>query len=213
MFMQNAVSKPRNGVLYQALASVRISGCQNQREVSNEDQAEHCRQFLHYLTGGAGLDLNVIACIGKGELLVREELADIERELRTRRYDFFINEDLGRLVRGETAKTLFGIAVDHGTRAISIHDDIDTIHDNWEERALEACADHIGHNRHVSRRIKQKSLNRFRMRGELFQMPIAGYERWKHDGLCDMRKIEGCAEIIAKGAAMLLEHIEEGKAS
>ncbi len=53
----------------------------------------------------------------KGERLDRPELKEIEDLLRTRAFDLLVCEDMGRLVRGTAAKDLFGIALDHGTRA------------------------------------------------------------------------------------------------
>ena len=117
----------------------------------------------------------MIATKGKGEHLDRPELAEIEAELRKGEYDLFIFEDLGRLVRGGEAARLLGVADDHGTRVIVPNDCIDTADGNWEEDALEACASHVAHNAHTSKRIKKKAMNRFRKFGGSPARPIAGY--------------------------------------
>lgn len=64
----------------------------------------------------------VIATTGKGERLDRPELEQIEAALRAGGQGLMIMEDLGRLCRGIEAVRLFGVAVDHGTRAISPND-------------------------------------------------------------------------------------------
>ena len=156
---------PRNGHKLIVGIMARISGCQNQKEMSLEDQEDHAKDTIREIYDGP-VDFRVIATTGKGERFDRPELAQIQAELRTSKLDFLVVEDLGRLVRGAEAIRLLGIAVDHGTRVLSPNDGIDTAEDTWEEDALSACRDHVGHNVHTSKRIKQKSMNRFVSWGE-----------------------------------------------
>ena len=107
------------------------------------------------------VEYRVIATIGKGEALDRPELEQVEAQLRRGELDLLIMEDLGRLVRGADAVRILGIGVDHGTRTIVVNDAIDTADETWEQSALRACGEHVGHNVHTSRRIKQKTRNRF----------------------------------------------------
>ena len=134
---------PRNGHTYVVGIAARISGFQNQKELSLEDQVDHGKQTAaeHY---PGPFEYRIIATRGKGERLDRPELADIEATLRTRELDVLVAEDLGRMVRGTEAVRLCGIAVDHGTRVLAPNDCIDTAEDTWEEDAISACRDHVG---------------------------------------------------------------------
>ena len=79
------------------------------------------------------------------------------------------------MVRGTEAARLCGIAVDHGTRVLSINDPIDTADENWEEDVISACRDHVGHNAHTSKRIKFKLMNRFKKYGGAIPREVYGY--------------------------------------
>ena len=165
---------PRNGHTLIVGIVARISGCQNQKELSLDDQVDHAKQVVAERYGGA-VDYRIIATKGKGERLDRPELDEIEKLLRTRQLDLLIAEDIGRMVRGTEAARLCGVAVDHGTRVIAPNDCIDTAEDSWEEDAISACRDHVGHNAHTSKRLKQKLMNRFIKFGGATSLPIYGY--------------------------------------
>src|SRR5258706_14006194 len=85
-------------------------------------------------------------------------------------------EDLGRLVRGAEAVRILGIAVDNGTRVVVVNDDVDTIDESWEQAALRACGEHVGHNIATSRRVKQRTRKRFAKFGAQPGLPITGYD-------------------------------------
>ncbi len=165
---------PRNGATLVVGIVARISGCANQKELSLKDQADHAREVVAELYN-APVDYRLIQTIAKGERLDRPELAEIEALLRSRQLDLLVAEDLGRMVRGTAAKDLCGIAVDSGTRVLAPNDGIDTADDNWEEDVISACRDHVGHQSHTSKRIKQKLMNRFKRSGAATALPIAGY--------------------------------------
>jgi hypothetical protein len=165
---------PRNGHILVVDIVARISGCQNQKELSLEDQIDHAKEIVADLYDGP-VEYRVIATKGKGERLDRPELIRIEAKLRTRESDLLFLDDLGRLVRGAEAVRLLGVAVDHGVRVISPNDCIDTAEATWEEDALSACRDHVGHNAHTSKRLKQKLMNRFVKFGGAIAREIAGY--------------------------------------
>ena len=55
------------------------------------------------------------------------------------------------------------------------NDNIDTANDSWETDAIKACADHVAHQQHTSRRLKHKLRNRFQKFGGAMARPIAGY--------------------------------------
>jgi hypothetical protein len=166
--------KPRNGNVLQVGILTRISGCPGQKELSLDDQIAHGKDVAGALYQGRKRYLN-IRSKGKGERLDRKELRMIRKVLRSNRLDLLVMEDLGRLVRGVTAVDILGLAVDHGTRVIAPNDDIDTNDGSWEEAAIAACRDHVGHNAHTSKRIKQKLRNRFRSFGGATARPIYGY--------------------------------------
>lgn len=187
---------PRNGHTLMAGFAARISGCANQKEESLEDQTDHNKEVVSELYGGK-IQYLIVATKGKGELLLRPELAQIEAEFRKAYLDIFIIEDLGRLVRGVEAVRLLGIAVDRGTRVIAPNDNIDTANPTWEADAIKACADHVAHNAHTSRRLKHKLRNRFLKFGGAMARPIAGYVvsedaetygDWRKDSQSDPRQ-------------------------
>jgi site-specific DNA recombinase len=165
---------PRNGHTLQVGIVARISGCTNQKEISLDDQVDHGKELTDENYRGP-VDYKIIATKGKGERLDRPELAMIEAEFRKGILDLCIIEDLGRLVRGSEAVRLLGIAVDHGTRVIVINDCIDTADPNWEQDALNAGAEHVAYNTHVSKRLKYKLMRRFLRNGGAPARPIYGY--------------------------------------
>jgi site-specific DNA recombinase len=166
--------QPRNRHTLVVGIVARISGCQNQKEVSLDDQVDHGKEIVAELYSGP-VEYRIVATKGKGERLDRPELADIEAMLRTGAPDLLIMEDIGRLVRGAEAHRLCGIAVDHGARVLSPNDGVDTDEDTWEEDVLDACKEHVGHNAHTSKRLKQKLMNRFKKFGGATAREIPGY--------------------------------------
>lgn len=207
---------PRNGHTLMAGLGARISGCGKQKEVSLEDQTDHNKEIVEDWYQGI-IEYLIVATKGKGERLDRPELAQIEAEFRKGYLDIFVIEDLGRLVRGVEAVRLLGIAVDHGVRVIVPNDNIDTAKESWETDAIKACADHVAHQEHTSRRLKHKLKNRFVKYGGSTARPIAAYvvpegaktygdwlkapgaEAWIHDGkkmLCETRNCSAVADMF-----------------
>ena len=202
--------QPRNGIAPETLVSARISGCENQLEASLEDQQAHAREVVGELWDGDINQANFheISTIGKGEDLLRPELSEIEALLRTCKFDLMFVDDTGRLVRGTEAVRIFGIAVDHGTRVIAPNDCIDTNNQSWEEDVISACRDHVGHNAHTSRRIKQKCMERFKRNAQSTSLPIAGMT--KPEGaksFHDWSWGQSWAPVILKGARDLRSHL------
>jgi hypothetical protein len=156
------------------LVVARISVCSGQKEISKEEQLEHAKELVSLHWSGP-TEYKVIATTGKGELLTRPELAEIEAALRSGIYDLAIYEDIGRLVRGTEAVWLSGIGKDHGTRTISINESLDTDDPMWEKAMIAACAEHVAHNQHTSLRIKHKKFSRFLKEGGMSGLPIVGY--------------------------------------
>lgn len=194
---------PRNRHTLVVGVVARISGCQNQKEMSLDDQIDHAKEEVIELYKGF-VEYRIIATIGKGESLDRPELVDIERMVRTRELDLLIMEDVGRLVRGAEAVRLWGIAVDHGTRCLAPNDCLDTADESWEEDLLAACRDHVGHNAHTSKRLKKKLMNRFKKFGGAAALPISGYV--KPDGAAsyeDWHKDDAATPIIVEGLKLL----------
>lgn len=167
---------PRNGHTLVVGIMARISGCQNQKELSLEDQIDHAKQVVVELHDGP-VEYRTIATKGKGERLDRPELSELMTMLRPRELDLLIAEDIGRVVRGGEAVRLCGIAVDHGMRVIAPNDCIDTAEDSWEEDVLSACRDHVGHNSHTSKRLKKKLKNRFLKGQGVTPFEIFGYDK------------------------------------
>ena len=68
--------EPRNGHTLVVAIVARISGCQNQKELSLEDQVDHGKEVVAEMYEGP-VEYRVIATKGKGERLDRPELAEI----------------------------------------------------------------------------------------------------------------------------------------
>jgi site-specific DNA recombinase len=174
MPVEDKTIRPRNGHTLVVGIVARISGGQNQKELSLDDQVDHAKHVVADLYDGP-VEYRVIATKNKGERLDRPELADVEAMLRSRELDLLVAEDIGRIVRGTAASDLCGVAVDHGTRVIAPNDCIDTAEESWEADVISACRDHVGHNSHTSKRLKQKLMNRFVKFGGAVARPIFGY--------------------------------------
>jgi hypothetical protein len=173
MKFANEAVTPRNGHTVVVLIIARISGCAKQLELSLEDQSDHAKETAREMCNYP-IEFREVSTTGKGEDLSRPELEEIKRLLRSREIDLVIVEDLGRLSRGTAAKDIAGLAVDHGTRVIALHDHIDTAEDTWEVDAISACKDHVGHNSHTSKRIKKRLDLRFQRSGGAVALPVAG---------------------------------------
>jgi hypothetical protein len=196
---------PRNGHMLLVGIGARISGCAGQKEISLDDQVDHGKEIAAEYWDGP-VEFRVVATKGKGEALDRPELVGIEAEYRRGEVDLFIWEDLGRLVRGAEATRLLGIGVDHGVRTIVPNDCIDTAEPTWEEDALHACASHVAHNAHTSKRIKKKLMNRFAKFGGAPGRPIYGYvvpegaktyDDWLKDPAASWAIQEGARRLLA----------------
>ena len=197
-----AISKPlvpRDGHTLQVLIVARISGCQNQKELSLEDQVDHAKQEVAELYEGP-CEFHVIATKGKGEHLDLPELAEVEDLIRSGLYDLVIMEEAGRMVRGVAAVALWGIAADKRTRCIAPHDGCDTNDPTWEVDLMSACGDHVSHCAHTSRRIKNKQMNRFKRNGGAIPLPVYGYI--KPEGAkfySELQKVDAATPFLREG--------------
>ncbi len=195
--------RPRNGHTFMVAIVCRISGCTKQKEVSLDDQEDNGREKVAEVYPGP-VHFDVISTKGKGENLERPELERIQAAYRSRKYDLIVYDDLSRLIRGGEAAKLLGIGIDKGTRSICINDGIDTNDETWEEDALNACSENVAHCQRTSKRIKQKTMNRFKKAGTTGDRSIAGYtvpeEAESYD---DWQKNNAWEKVIHDGAALL----------
>lgn len=194
---------PRHGSVLRVLIVARISGCQNQKELSLEDQVDHAKQEVAERYSGP-VEFIVISTIGKGERLDRPELAEVEEIIRRGGIDLLIMEDVGRMVRGTAAKDLWGLAVDNGIRCIAPNDGLDTANESWEEDLIAACKDHVSHCAHTSRRIKHKTMNRFKRNGGSIPLQTYGYIKppgAKH--FSELIKDDAATPILREGLEIL----------
>lgn len=195
--------QPRHGKTLRVLVVARISGCQNQKELSLDDQIDHAKEEIADQYDGP-CEFRSIATKGKGERLDRPELAEVERLIRSGEFDVVLMEDVGRMVRGTAAVELWGIAVDRGMRCLAPNDGCDTAEPTWEEDLIAACKDHVSHCAHTSRRIKQKQMNRFKRNGGALPLPIVGYikpEGAKH--YSELERDETATPFLREGAQIL----------
>lgn len=195
--------KPRSGKVLNVLVATRISGCQNQKELSLEDQADHAKQDIEELYDGP-CEFDIISAVAKGERLDRDELEVVAAKILTDHYDVLYMEDVGRLVRGTAAVEIWGMAVDRNMRCIAPNDGCDTAEPTWEEDLISACKDHVSHCAHTSRRIKQKQMNRFKRNGGALPLTVYGYI--KPEGAkyySELEKDETASPYLKQGLAIL----------
>nr|ADY61320.1 hypothetical protein Plabr_3730 [Rubinisphaera brasiliensis DSM 5305] len=195
--------KPRSGRVLHVLVVARISGCQNQKEVSLEDQVDHAKAEIADLYDGPA-EFYPIATKGKGERLDRPELEEVENQIRDGLIDVVFMEDVGRMVRGTAAVQIWGLAADRGIRCLAPNDGCDTAEETWEEDLISACREHVSHCAHTSRRIKKKQMSRFRRDGGALPVQIAGYikpEGAKH--YSELRKDESAEKFLRGGLDVL----------
>lgn len=198
---------PRNGHALVVAIVCRISGGPRQKEASLEDQEDNAREAIAELYQGT-VEFHVISTTSKGEALDRPELEEVERAYRSGRYDIFAYDDLGRLIRGGEAARLLGIGVDCGTRSICIADGIDTADETWEEDALNACSENVAHNARTSKRIKTKTMNRFKKHGFTPRRPIAGYiVPSEATSFADWQRDDAATTTIGEAAVRLKESL------
>ncbi|MBL9091590.1 MAG: recombinase family protein [Planctomycetaceae bacterium] len=150
----------------------RISGCPKQKELSLEDQEDGAKELVRDWYSGP-VKYRVYSTIGKGESRDRPELAEIREAYRSGLYDLVVIDDLSRLIRGADAASFLGLGKDHGTRTVCIQDGIDTDNGSWEVDALNACSENVAHNEKTSKRVKTKTMNRFKKDGWTPRRPIA----------------------------------------
>ncbi|WP_417389502.1 hypothetical protein [Gimesia sp.] len=195
--------KPRSGKILNVLVATRISGCQNQKEISLEDQADHAKQDIKELYDGP-CEFDIISAVAKGERLDRDELEVVAEKIRTDQYDVLFMEDVGRLVRGTAAVEIWGMAVDRNMRCIAPNDGCDSVEPTWEEDLIAACKDHVSHCAHTSRRIKQKQMTRFKRNGGAIPLPVYGYN--KPEGAkfySELKKDETATPYLKQGLKIL----------
>lgn len=88
---------PRNGHTLVVVIVARISGCQNQKELSLNDQVVHSKQEIAERYDGP-CEFHIISTKAKGERLDRPELAEVEALIQSGTIDIIIMEDVGRMV-------------------------------------------------------------------------------------------------------------------
>ncbi|MEQ8838999.1 MAG: recombinase family protein, partial [Lacipirellulaceae bacterium] len=96
-----------------------------QREESNDDQEVRLRDYLEQQWDGPTM-IEVIAGVGSGEDVQREELYKAELAVETGEYDLILCEDLSRISRRYHAQRFCELAEDFDTRLIAVNGDVDT---------------------------------------------------------------------------------------
>lgn len=164
--------RPRNGVVLLVLIIARISTV-NQDPRSLADQIALCEKYVLDRYVGEVRFVHIQGQ-GSGEYLDRKELADAEAAIESRKFDFAMTEDLGRICRRNRAIDFCELCEDAGTRLIAINDNLDTAHDSWRLSAFFATFKHESSNKDTSKRIRRSLRNRFE-HGEVVQTFPYGY--------------------------------------
>lgn len=163
---------PKTGTVLNVLGIARISGVK-QDELSLEDQEALYRQRIEDEYAGPN-ELTMIASIGSGEILDREELMEAEAAIATGKFDLVIAEDLGRIMRRVQALLFCELCEDVGTRLIALNDDVDTAREGWRLNAFFASFRHEMYNADTAKRIRRSLRHRF-VEGGVVQYMVYGY--------------------------------------
>jgi site-specific DNA recombinase len=185
---------PRTGDILRVVCVTRISTL-NQDLKSLEDQQALLGHWLKQ-HADCGWQVTQITSRGKGEVLDRQELSELDEMIESRDYDLILTEDLGRIVRRVHGHLVCEHCVDTNTRLISLNDRIDTAEDGWQRNSFFAVMHHEQHNEDTSLRIKRTLNNRF-LNGGVLRSPLFCYDfpkGAKHDS--EMRKIPDLAPIV-----------------
>ncbi|WP_339748301.1 recombinase family protein [uncultured Rubinisphaera sp.] len=150
---------PRDGRKLKVIRVARISTV-NQDEKSLDDQLVFIQQELSSFYQGE-IEYTDITSQGSGEALDRIELFQLEEYIESGFYDLVVSEDLGRISRRTRAIDICESCIDHETRLIALNDHIDTIDDDWKDRAMMVTWHHERSNKDTSNRIKRSHRNRF----------------------------------------------------
>lgn len=162
----------KQGGALRVLIVTRISS-DKQDERSLGEQAVLVRRWIEDRWEGE-IEFSVIAGIGSGERLDREELDRAKSQIEANLVDVVVAEDLGRIMRRAEALSFCEMAEDHDTRVITINDNLDTCTINWRMTAMFSSLHHETHNADTSARIRRTVRNRFENGGAL-RPPISGY--------------------------------------
>ncbi|MEQ8208285.1 MAG: recombinase family protein [Lacipirellulaceae bacterium] len=144
-----------------------------QREESNDDQEVRLRDYLEQQWDGPTM-IEVIAGVGSGEDVQREELYKAELAVETGEYDLILCEDLSRISRRYHAQRFCELAEDFDTRLIAVNGDVDTGQPNWRMLAGFSAIRHEMYNADSSQRIQRSQQNIFD-NGGMCQHLIYGY--------------------------------------
>jgi DNA invertase Pin-like site-specific DNA recombinase len=196
MLYTNETIRPKNGSMLEVLAICRISS-DKQDERSLDDQKTLIESWIQRQIG-LPYSLKHISSKGSGEDVTRHDFLNAIEAVESRKYDFVIAEDLGRIARRAHAVLFVEACVDNGTRLIGINDYIDTADPNWRSNAFFAAMHHERSNKDTSDRIKRTLSNRF-LQGGVIKDLIFGYEfdpGCKHDS--EIRKAPGAEEIYGQ---------------
>lgn len=161
----------RDGKTLRVLGIARISGGPNQTELSLADQGALYRAWIEAHYEGP-YTLTMIAGIGSGECLDREDVEKARSALDSGQYDLVICEDIGRIMRRMHAFLFCEAAEDIGTRLIAINDHIDTGRDDWRLHAFFASMRHEMYNADTAKRIRRTQRSRFMNGGMVRSVPF-----------------------------------------
>jgi site-specific DNA recombinase len=162
----------RNDRRLKVLGICRISTTHQDRR-SLADQEALYRKWSQEHTD-IPFDLIVLAEQGSGESLERKDYLRAIELVESRTIDLVITEDMARICRRVHAHLFCETCEDCDTRLISLHDHIDTRHDEWRLHSFFAVMQHENANKLTSNRIRRSQCNRF-VQGGVFQCTIYGY--------------------------------------
>ena len=123
-----------------------------------------------------------------GELISRPGIDGLRKQIRERRVDLIITEDVSRLFRDRSEPHKFaGLCVDNGVRLIASHDRVDTNQVEWEDAIHRAAERHAVHNDDSAHRIHRAYDARWEA-GHAVAAAPPGYANVAVDPQCDSRR-------------------------
>jgi site-specific DNA recombinase len=178
MFSKNPL-QPKDGNMLKVLTIGRIS-TPHQDMAMIEAQYFEVQRTLESIYDKP-FDLTTLGEQASGENVLRSTFLEAIELIETGQFDLAILFDLSKASRSQQFMWMFiNMCVDHGTRFISIGDNIDTADPTWEISAGAATLIHGTHIQHTRHRVKAQGDAAFDKGGMVTKIPF-GYRKISED--------------------------------
>jgi hypothetical protein len=178
MFSEKPI-QPKDDNMLKVLTIGRIS-TPHQDMAMIEAQHREVKRTLESIYDGP-FDLTKLGEQASGDDVLRSTFVEAVELIERDQFDLAILFDLSKASRNQQFMWLFmNTCVDHGTRFISVGDNIDTADPTWETSAGAAALIHGTHIQHTRHRVKAQGDSAFDQGGMVTKIPF-GYRKISED--------------------------------